>query len=38
MKKESEDKMHVHVVVKIMVTKKTNKKLIGIYGSNMVIR
>ena len=27
MKKESEDKMHVHVVDKVMVTKKTTKKL-----------
>ena len=37
MKKEIEDKMRVHVVDKIIVTKKS-QKIIEIYGSNMVIR
>ena len=37
MKNESEDKMYVHVVDK-MITKEQQKKLMEIYGSNMVIK
>ena len=38
MKNESEDKMYVHVVDKMMITKEQQKKLMEIYGSNMVIK